>query len=58
MRLPASFALGQPLGMTVLDTAGTNASEGLEQKHATDSQPAKNRGSIATAGCQIAEASR
>lgn len=63
MRLHASFALGEPLGMAILDTVGMNISEGLEQKHATESQPAKNRcGSeepniIATAGCKIFEAS-
>lgn len=49
--------------MAILDTVGMNISEGLEQKHATESQPAKNRcGSeepniIATAGCKIFEAS-
>lgn len=43
MRLHVSFALGQPLGMTILDTAGRNVSEGLEQKHAADLQPAENR---------------
>lgn len=54
---PRIICLGEPLGMTILDTAGTNVSEGLEQKHATDSQPAKNRCGIATAGCKIFEAS-